>query len=171
MAKVVSGERSSWLTSLAKRASRSRRVTSWLTISLKDSVSCWTSRSAPVTTRRVESAPSAISAAAKETSSRGRTARRVTQSPPLIPMIEVNSAPRPRTKSRTRKVCSRLSSLKTSKTWVSTAGIGTPTTKMISPFTLRVCSVACPALTSLMMSDETYLVEATSLRASHWWWV
>jgi len=67
VASVVKGERNSWLTSLANRASRSSRSTNWLTMALKDSVSCWTSRSVLPVTRRVVSSPPAINAAAADT--------------------------------------------------------------------------------------------------------
>jgi len=87
--------------------------------------------------------------------------------PPLMPTIEVKSAPRMSTNARTRKVCSRLASWKTSKTWVSTEGIGTPTTKMMCPAALSVCSVAWPAATVLIVLPDTSRVEALFERASH----
>ena len=58
-------------------------------------------------------------------------------------------------------MCSSESSWKTSKNWVSTAGIGTPTTKMM--LTLRrsrICAVALPAPTVLIVSPRRRPVEA-----------
>ena len=66
---------------------------------------------------------------------------------------------------------SSLLSWKTSNICVSTAGIGTPTTKMMRPLESRVCSVAWPSPTILMVSLDTSNVEARFDRASHSWCV
>ena len=84
-----------------------------------------------------------------------------------MPTTVVKSAPMTSTKASRRSVRSRLFSWKTSKTWVSTEGIGSPTTKMMRPFEFSVCSVACPSPTILMVFWETSRVEALFERASH----
>ena len=78
--RAVTGERSSWLTSLAKRCSRSMRCCTASAISLKDVTSL--SRSGSFSTsRRVSSPPVAISSAAPVTRSSGRKTLRLVVDP------------------------------------------------------------------------------------------
>ena len=79
---VMSGERSSWLTSEAKRASRSTRCSSASAISLNDSAR--TPRSGSFSGfNRVSSRPPAIDFAARAASATGRTARRAANAPAI----------------------------------------------------------------------------------------
>ncbi len=93
-ASVISGERSSWLTSLAKRASRSTRVCSASAMSLNAFVNVLRSGSSDGS-RRVSIRPPAIALAAWAASPSGRTARRAANEPISTPasvvMIPPNS--------------------------------------------------------------------------------
>ena len=74
-ASVISGERSSWLTSEANRASRSTRSSRAWAMWLNGTASTSRSGSSP-TTSRVSRRPPAMASAAAPTSSRGARARR-----------------------------------------------------------------------------------------------
>ena len=76
----MSGDRSSWLTSEVKRASRSMRSWSWSTIRLK--AEARTARSAKsALSRRVSRRPPAMASAAWAVSCSGRKARLAAQRP------------------------------------------------------------------------------------------
>ena len=89
---VINGERSSWLTSEAKRASRSMRSSRAAAISLNDIVSGARSGSS-ATTSRVSRRPLAIEWAASLTSVSGSSARRLAEYPRPAPAAVVNKAP------------------------------------------------------------------------------
>ena len=87
---AVSGVRSSWLTSDAKRASRSMRCCSETAISLNDRT--MGSRSAsPSSSSRVSRRPPAMSTAAADTRSSGRSSRRLAYKPTAAPAMAVNA--------------------------------------------------------------------------------
>ena len=77
---VINGDRSSWLTSEAKRASRSTRCCSADAMSLNEVASTPRSGSS-VGVSRVSRCPPAIALAASEASATGRTARRAASTP------------------------------------------------------------------------------------------
>ncbi len=85
---VISGERSSWLTSEAKRASRSMRSCSAEAMSLNELASTPRSGSS-VGGRRVPRWPPAIALAAWAASATGRTARRAAKTPSSTPSAVV----------------------------------------------------------------------------------
>ena len=93
------------------------------------------------------SSPSAIRAAAWETSTSGRTARRVTHRPPPIPMSVVRSAPAPMQSSRTRRVCSRFVELEDLEELRLDRGDRHAHDEDDLPVDVDVCSVAWPAST------------------------
>ncbi len=86
-ARVMRGERSSWLTSEAKRASRSTRSSSACAMWLNGTASTSRSGSSP-TVRRVSRRPPAMASAAMPTSSRGARARRAAHQPSRPPAID-----------------------------------------------------------------------------------
>ncbi len=102
-ANVVRGERSSWLTSELKRASRSMRTWSWSTMALKEFVSPSRSGSVASGSRRVSSSPPAMAPAARDTSARGRKSRLLAKRPRPVPssvvMIPTTKSVMPRTRS------------------------------------------------------------------------
>jgi hypothetical protein len=83
-ARVMRGERSSWLTSDAKRPSRSMRSSSAWAMWLNDVTSASRSGSSPPS-KRVSSRPPAIASAATPTFDRGRSVRRLIQYPSAAP--------------------------------------------------------------------------------------
>ena len=102
LARVVSGERSSWLTSEAKLASRSIRSWSRSTILLNAAASA--ARSAKLSlSRRVSRLPPAMARAARVVSCSGRRARAAAHSPSTAPAKVVMSAARV---SAARRICS-----------------------------------------------------------------
>ena len=91
-ARAVIGERSSWLTSEAKRASRSIRVCTASAISLNEPAN--RSRSGSDSgARRVSSPPEAMSSAASATWLSGRSSRRLVARPNRVASSRVPAAP------------------------------------------------------------------------------
>ena len=124
-------------------------------MALKDAVSCSTSEPACVVGRRVAKSPPAIRAAVSETTTSGRTARRDTQTPPAAPATLVKRAAEAMTRRSTRRLCSSPLSCQTSKTRVSTAGMGMPTTKSRLVEFIRVSVVTWSLLTWRSAVSET----------------
>ena len=83
------GERSSWLTSELKRASRSMRSCSWSTMALNERVNPSRSGSAASGSSRVSSSPPAMARAARDTTANGRSERVLAKRPSAIPKMVV----------------------------------------------------------------------------------
>ena len=114
-AKVVSGDRSSWLTSELKRASRSMRSCNWSTMALNDMVKPSRSGSAASRSSRVSRSPEAMAPAARDTSASGRSERTLANRPSPVPRSVVTTPATKRVNPSTRSVWSRSDRSKTSK--------------------------------------------------------
>jgi hypothetical protein len=122
---VINGDRSSWLTSDAKRASRSMRSCRACAMSLNDMASGPRSGSA-VPPRRVSSRPPAMACAAWLTSLSGVSTRRLAHHPRPPPANVVSADAPSSEKARARSVSSMSSSGKISKYAAFPSGNGTP---------------------------------------------
>ena len=111
---VVSGERSSWLTSEVNLASRSMRSCRFAVIRLNAEASSWRSTSSP-TSIRVSSSPPAMATAASVTSESGRSARELAHRPTAAPARVVTRAAAASAKARARSVPASSSNENTSK--------------------------------------------------------
>ena len=134
---VISGERSSWLTSDANRASRSTRSWSAEAMSLNDVASTPRSGSS-VGVRRVSSRPPAIAFAASDASATGRTARRAASTPTSTPRPVVIVAASSSERATLDSVWLSSSRLKNSKYAPWTASRLIPTTTTVSPLTSAI---------------------------------
>ena len=127
---MVSGERSSWLTSEVKRASRSIRSWSWSTIVLNDWVRPARSGSSVVERSRVSRSPPAMATAARDTAESGRSERPLASRPINPPSTVVMRPPSTSASASTCRVWSRSARLKIAK-YIEcppgTAGSGIPT--------------------------------------------
>ena len=117
--------------------------------------------------------PSAMAAAAWRTRSRGRTVRRATHSPPPMPNERGREGPQHEQQQEVAQGVFERAMGNTSKNCVWTAGMGTPTTKMIWPLILHDLSRWAARLSTFVMTlrSGTSTVEAPWLRESHWSWV
>ena len=145
-ARVISGDRSSWLTSDAKRASRSTRCSSASAMSLNDSVSTRRSGSS-VNSNRVSRRPPAIAEAAWAAVPSGRTARRAEKIPTSTPSPVVISAARNNATRRFERLESTSSSGKNSK-YAPTWGTDHPTTMFSSSSMRTICRDGVPSTTT-----------------------
>ena len=103
---VVSGDRSSWLTSEVKRASRSIRSWSWSTIRLKELANAARSGSPVPAGSRVSSWPPAMATAARETPVSGRSDRALAERPRTTPRTVVTTPAATMASARMCRVCS-----------------------------------------------------------------
>ncbi|NDC26773.1 MAG: ATP-binding protein [Actinobacteria bacterium] len=125
-ASAVTGLRSSWLTSLAKRCSRSIRACTASAMSLNESTS-WSRSGSSSGSSRVSSRPVAMVLAAFVTRASGRSAVRLMMKPRKPAAMVMRITPARSVVWIVRRVVSTSSSGNASKYWAPSEGIATPT--------------------------------------------